>query len=167
MGLFLSLGVRDAAWKGACLHTQLGPSAPHTEPTCKLRPHTMTDDNAVFCDLPLRTRQADSSKGGQSDPVRTLDQSTPASTLPIIHGPPQGLANKSLPPTWATAVMIFRLLYLFFNISVKWEDQRISLFSHGVVNSVRAVSLECGKNKPMLNLTSIIQQPNFMPGVLI
>lgn len=32
MGLFLSFGGRDAAWKGACLHAQLGPPPPTRSP---------------------------------------------------------------------------------------------------------------------------------------
>lgn len=68
---------------------------PNTEPTWELRPHTMT----ALCSMTshLEHGRRTSSKGGQSDGIRPVEEPAPAPTLPIITEP-LGLANKFLRP---------------------------------------------------------------------
>ena len=133
MGLFISFWVKDAAWKGACLHTQLGP---HPQHRAHLGAQASHDDSTVFYDLPLRTWQEDKFKGRAERWNQTCGRTSSCTHSSHHHGAPRPC--KQVPsPTWATAVRVFRLS-LLFKISAIWEDQRISLFSQGVINSIRA-----------------------------
>lgn len=94
-------GTSPLIWREGCCLEGRPPPRPAGPPTLPHGAHlgaqaSHDDSNAVFCDLPLRTRQEDSLKGGHSDRIRTVDQPAPVPTLPIISGPPKPF-KKALP----------------------------------------------------------------------